>query len=98
MPVCGGGGGSRGSSGFKKGGFRNAFSEVGPAKKEDVVGKENPDRSSSGDVMMHDVTEKQREGPKSEGKKPEREDDWNRWGDYDPRRPTGCSDRCPGRK
>lgn len=95
---------SRGS-GFKKGGFRNAFSEVGtPAgvKEEGVGGKENQDHRAGGrdEMMMHDVTEKPRGGRKSEEKAGdgEEEDEWNRWGDYDPRRPTGCSDRCPGRR
>ena len=67
-------------------------------KKEEGVGKENEGQSGGRDVSMHDVTEKAREGRKSEEKEVEDEDDWKQWGDYDPRRPTGCSDRCPGRR
>ncbi|MCJ1459731.1 hypothetical protein MMC28_010110 [Mycoblastus sanguinarius] len=67
------------ATGFKKGGFKNAF---GSADDEDEEKKET------------------NEEPRVEGWKVpelvESESD-EEWGDYDPRRPTGCWEGCPGR-
>lgn len=74
-------GGNSKTSGFRKGGFRNAFG--GEGEKEVRIGGEGEG----------EVVEVAGEG---EGED-EDEDEDGRWGGYDPRRPTGCGEGCPGR-
>ena len=68
------------STGFKKGGFKNAFGSV----------DDDEDKDEKKEVK----TKPQVEG--FEMKEVESESD-EEWGDYDPRRPTGCGRDCPGR-
>ena len=90
--VKGGGGGGAatgaGGSGFKKGGFRSAFK---PAF---------ADEGDGGDAMDVDVKgEPALAGSEPEGvvmKEGGGEEDTDRWGTYDPRRPTGCMPGCAG--
>lgn len=72
---------SKQSTGFKKGGFRNAFESIDDDGDERKEVKQEPPKV---------------EGWKVEGHSEESESD-EEWGDYDPRRPTGCPDGCPGR-
>ena len=68
-------------TGFKKGGFKNAFGSV------------------DDDDEMTDQSKTKVE-PRVEGWKaaePVEGESEGEWGDYDPRRPTGCWDGCPGR-
>lgn len=67
------------STGFKKGGFRNAFGSV-----DDEEGKKEG------------KTEVKVEGWKTAKAEVESESDGD-WGDYDPKRPTGCLEGCVGR-
>ena len=69
------------STGFKKGGFKNAFGSV-----------------DDDDEMVDE--KKQKVEPRVEGWKvaePVEVESDGEWGDYDPRRPTGCREGCPGR-
>ncbi len=89
--------GKAGGSGFKKGGFKNAFA---PAGKEEVVVDADVQIEKGDDGV----------GGRGEGTKAEVEveaetdqsgtdDDGLEEGErYDPRRPTGCWDGCPGRR
>ena len=70
-------------TGFKKGGFKNAF---GSADDDD-------DTDEKKQTML--------EPPRVEGCKvaePVEVESDGEWGDYDPRRPTGCWEGCPGRQ
>lgn len=70
-------------TGFKKGGFKNAF---GSADDDD-------------DEM--DEKKQTKAEPRVEGWKvaePVEVESDDEWGDYDPRRPTGCWEACPGRR
>ena len=68
-------------TGFKKGGFKNAFGSV-----------------DDDDEMVDEKGQKVE--PRVEGWKvaePVEVESDGEWGDYDPRRPTGCREGCPGR-
>ena len=71
-------------TGFKKGGFKNAFGSAD----DDDDGETEEKRQAKAE-------------PRVEGWKVaelvEVESD-EEWGDYDPRRPTGCWEGCPGRR
>lgn len=70
------------STGFKKGGFKNAF-------------------GSADDDEEMDERRQAKAEPRVEGRKaaePVEVESDEEWGDYDPRRPTGCWDGCPGRR
>ena len=70
------------STGFKKGGFKNAFGNV------------------DDDEEMTDEKRQNKAEPRVEGWKaaePVEVESDGEWGDYDPRRPTGCWEDCPGR-
>ena len=70
------------STGFKKGGFKNAFGSV--------------DDDEETDEKRQTKAEPRVEGWKvAEPVEVESDEDW---GDYDPRRPTGCWEGCPGRR
>jgi len=77
--------------GFKKGGFRNAFAAV-----DDDGSKEEPP-SDKGDKEMGGAAGGGMQGAVKAGglSREEGEEDGD-WGDYDPRRPTGCGAGCPG--
>lgn len=138
----GGGGGGAGdatttgstikSTGFKKGGFRNAFAPIGGASEGDGTAAANAaaaaDREGVGMGMggqesgtraeervrdregrlLSGKTQRHEEGEKREGIDDGLGDDDNdddddededadaRWGDYDPRHPTGCMEGCVG--
>lgn len=98
-------GGGGGGAGFKKGGFRNAFADVdtdsggGPREEE---GGDGGDADAGG---MRGAEEGARDGDgdgegrvgseeKSESESESGGEDGDR---YDPRRPTGCWEGCPGR-
>ncbi len=91
------------STGFKKGGFRNAFAVTeGEDGEGSVKGPGHGDaREEGGKVVKREV---RRDGPREvrvEGWKGaevevESESD-EEWGDYDPRQPTGCGEGCVGR-
>ena len=69
------------TTGFKKGGFKNAFGNVDDdeeREKEKDKGKE---------VKLEVQGERREVESESE----------EEWGDYDPRRPTGCGPWCEGR-
>ena len=70
-------------TGFKKGGFKNAFG------------------SADDDDEETDERRQPKAEPRVEGWKvaePVEVESDGEWGDYDPRRPTGCSGGCPGRR
>ena len=69
------------SSGFKKGGFKNAFGSVDDEEKDEKRGLNTEVK-----VEGFNVREQEAES--------ESDDDYDR---YDPRRPTGCGEGCPGR-
>ena len=72
-------------TGFKKGGFKNAF---GSAADEDDG--DDPDDKRQSKVE-----------PRVEGwkvPKPVEVESDEDWGDYDPRRPTGCGEGCTGKR
>ena len=99
-----GAGGSAGAaagsntSGFKKGGFKNAFTRVeGPEEDRDEDGDgrmDVDDAPSAARPPEGDVVEKV--GTRGGDEEEEEEEEWERWGDYDPRRPTECGPGCPG--
>ena len=74
-------------TGFKKGGFKNAFGSADDDEEE-----------------MTDENKKKKQAkaePRVEGWKvaePVEVESDEDWGDYDPRRPTGCWEGCPGRR
>ncbi|MCJ1410757.1 hypothetical protein MMC19_004843 [Ptychographa xylographoides] len=76
-------------SGFKKGGFKNAFG--GDAE----VKKEYDGESGSGNILAGLVRD--REGEPIEQELAESDTD-NEYECYDPRRPTGCFEGCEGRR
>ncbi|MCJ1476993.1 hypothetical protein MMC13_005664 [Lambiella insularis] len=77
-------------SGFKKGGFKNAFGSD-EVKKEDV--EEGVTKRTLGFKKV--VGEEGEEGlVRRELAESDAEDDYDY---YDPRRPTGCFEGCPGR-
>ncbi|KAG8530080.1 uncharacterized protein KY384_005562 [Bacidia gigantensis] len=82
------GAGKTGGAGFKKGGFKkNAFAASEDEVKTVVAGGGEGDKGDKGDKGDRmEVDDVQGEG---NGKGSEQEE-WERWGDYDPRRPTGC--------
>lgn len=70
-------------TGFKKGGFKNAFG------------------SADDDEEETDEKKQTKAEPRVEGWKvaePVEVESDEEWGDYDPRRPTGCWEGCPGRR
>ena len=71
------------STGFKKGGFMTAFGSIDDDKDEG--------KGEGKDAEMKTAV------PKVEGWAVESESE-EEWGDYDPRRPTGCEEGCPGRR
>ena len=70
------------SSGFKKGGFKNAFGNADDDEDKD----EKKDVKTEVKVEGFNVREQEVES--------ESDDDPDK---YDPRRPTGCGEGCPGR-
>ena len=80
LPPAGG----KSSTGFKKGGFKNAF---GNADEDDEKKKE--------DSIVKPKAEAKVEGFKL--KEVEVESDTDEGNDYDPSKPTGCGMDCPGR-
>lgn len=79
---------SKPNIGFKKGGFKNAFAV---AESEDVdveVGVLGGKKEAVKEVKVA--------GWESARAEVESESDGD-WGDYDPRRPTGCGEGCVGR-
>ncbi|KAL2038735.1 hypothetical protein N7G274_008493 [Stereocaulon virgatum] len=75
-------------SGFKKGGFKNAFGNVD----DDDDGGGKRGRGLKAEVKVEGFGGKER-GQEVESESGEDED-----GDrYDPRRPSGCGEGCPGR-
>ena len=98
MKGGGGGGGAgaaagAGGSGFKKGGFRSAF-------KPAFAGEDHERDAMDVDVKGEPASagSEQRGGLMKEegGGGGGRDEDTDRWGTYDPRRPTGCMPGCPG--
>ena len=75
-------------TGFKRGGFKNAF---GSADDHDDDGEMDEKKKQATNLQPPKV-----EGWKVAGEPVEVESD-GEWGDYDPRRPTGCWEGCPGR-
>ena len=73
---------SKTTSGFKKGGFKNAFGDDDDEGGREKEGK----RAEEGREEVKGSEEMAGEG-EEEGE----------WGDYDPRRPTGCGVWCEGR-
>lgn len=73
-----------GSTGFKKGGFKNAFGG-GEEVKEEVKELGQKDEEGEKKVQVTGLELVESEGEEGD------------WADYDPRRPTGCFDGCPGR-
>ncbi|KAL2058135.1 hypothetical protein ABVK25_001753 [Lepraria finkii] len=69
------------SSGFKKGGFKNAFGSVDDEEKDEK-------RGLKAEVKIEGFNVREQEAES------ESDDDYDR---YDPRRPTGCGEGCPGR-
>lgn len=80
------------STGFKKGGFKNAFGGEAVAKKEE--GGEGDDRGVEGFRKVLGKAEEHERVGMEEGKS-ETEDEGYEY--YDPRRPTDCYEACPGR-
>ena len=70
------------TTGFKKGGFKNAFGSVD----DDDEGREK-ERERGKEVKL------EVKGVTGEVESESEEE----WGDYDPRRPTGCGAWCEGR-
>jgi hypothetical protein len=88
------------STGFKKGGFRNAFAVAeGEDGEGGVKGPGYGDawhghaREEGGKVVKREVKV---EGWKGAEVEVESESD-EEWGDYDPRQPTGCGEGCVGK-
>ena len=74
-------------TGFKKGGFKNAFGSADDDEEETTDEKKKKKQAKA---------EPRVEGWKvAEPVEVESDEDW---GDYDPRRPTGCWEGCPGRR
>ena len=72
------------ATGFKKGGFKNAFGSVDDEEeKSEKSEKKEPRREPKVEGWE---TSEQVEGESDE-----------EWGDYDPSRPTACWEGCPGR-
>ena len=69
-------------TGFKKGGFKNAFG--------------NADDDEETDERRQTKAEPTVEG--WEAAEPVEVESDEEWGDYDPRQPTGCWEGCPGRQ
>lgn len=83
-PLAGPVGAGGGGGGFKKGGFRNAFGGEEtdlPSSMNDAVAGEKIDASMKEGVTNDVESESEDNGEER----------------YDPRRPTGCSEACPGR-
>ena len=70
------------ATGFKKGGFKNAF---GSADDDEETEEKRHTKKDPG-VEEWKVVE------------PVEVESEEEWGDYDPRRPTGCWEGCPGRR
>ena len=73
------------------GGFKNAFTKLGePEKGEAEADKMDVDVPPAGGEgeMVRKVRE--------EAKEEDDDEPWEKWGDYDPKRPTGCHPDCPG--
>lgn len=84
-------------SGFKKGGFRNAFAAVageGEGEEGDLVW--GGDKALSKEAGGREGKRVGEDGSGGDKDDEEEEDDVGRWGDYDPRRPTGCGEWCAG--
>ena len=78
--------GNKASTGFKKGAFKNAFGNVD----DEEDGEKKPDvRKPRAEVKVEGFKVKQVEVES---------DTDEEWGDYDPRKPTGCPVGCPGRR
>ena len=77
-------GGTAGSGGgFKKGGFKNAF---GGDEKEEVKIKKEEVRPDEYVKVLSEAADAESDTDSEDGE-----------GYYDPRRPTGCFEGCPGR-
>ena len=80
------------ATGFKKGGFKNAFgstTDEEPGNGEDHVNEQKVDQT-----VAHDAKQSR---PKIPGMIVESDSDDEGFEMYDPRRPTGCYEGCPGR-
>ena len=75
-------------TGFKRGGFKNAFGSADDNDEDGEIGEKKK--------QMPNLQPPKVEGWKVAGEPVEVESD-GEWGDYDPRRPTGCWEGCPGR-
>ena len=81
---------SKAGTGFKKGGFRSAFGDEDDGGKGTVEGEKG---------MVKGTEKEEKRQVRVEGREVESEDeDDGRWGDYDPRRPTGCGEGCSRRR
>ncbi|KAL8761038.1 MAG: hypothetical protein Q9184_002804 [Pyrenodesmia sp. 2 TL-2023] len=91
-----------GGTGFKKGGFKNAFAPAGGWEEVAEVevqgvkgvkgwGEEKEKREDAGDEVRGEVEpDTEESGSEDDGLAAEER--------YDPRRPTGCWEGCPGRR
>ena len=70
-------------TGFKKGGFKNAFGNADDGDDGETVEK----RPTKAEARVED-------GRAADSAESESDEEW---GDYDPRRPTGCPTDCQGR-
>ncbi|KAL6718320.1 hypothetical protein ACLMJK_004409 [Lecanora helva] len=80
---------NKASTGFKKGGFKNAFGNVDDEDDGDGIGKGEGGEGREEVKKMAKV-----EGFEEREVESESEEEWC---SYDPRRPTGCGRNCPGR-
>lgn len=89
------------SATFRKGGFRNAFGDGGRdggdggVKEVGVVG-DGPDSGGGGEQGLGSGPGVVKSGVQKVGGESDTEDEGFEY--YDPRRPTGCWEGCPGRE
>ena len=98
--ATGGGGG-----GFKKGGFKSSFAAVkgpaaqaGPAKKN-VLGDDEEDEQGQATEAASTHTRPARDTDENINVESDTDEEYGEsasGGYYDPRKPTGCFDGCPG--
>ena len=79
------------ATGFKKGGFKNAFGNA----VEDDAGK-GDDAMDEQEVIPTSVRDVKQSKPKIPGVDVESDTEDEGYEVYDPRKPTGCYEGCPG--
>ena len=88
----GGGKAAQASTGFKKGGFKNAFGS--PAEEDSGKGDDPMDEQKVDQITAKDAKHLK---PKIPGMIVESDTEDEGYEVYDPRKPTGCYEGCPGR-